>query len=150
MFEFIPKVREKILEGDIQFQNESIKAKDLMDDEHLQRVLGQRDLTSMMLGQFKIGHDISHNYGFDKFYIERKFILLTGDKQSVSSVLNETDLLKDKFKIIIISDIPGMGKSTLLSSLIIKQKKIKSSVWCIRINLNESLTALEVFKRKLG
>jgi hypothetical protein len=56
-----------------------------------------------------------------------------------SQVIIPENALMDEHvgRIVIISDVPGMGKSTLLSSLITKIQQNSAQKWQIRINLND-------------
>lgn len=63
--------------------------------------------------------------------------------------LSENDLVKeDRFKILIISDTAGSGKSMVTTSLSKKIQQDNNHCWVIRLNLNDCTKELEIEKEK--
>lgn len=69
--------------------------------------------------------------------IKKNIQQLSGDKPlSEKCILSESEMLRNwtSSKIVIVSDIPGMGKSALLTHLYEQIKKAQSHTWVVRIN----------------
>src|SRR5690606_1977076 len=64
-------------------------------------------------------------------------------REKINVAENEMIELFGMEKIIIISDTPGMGKTTVLSSLSRKIKAMKPNHWVIRIDLNDHTEVLD-------
>jgi hypothetical protein len=120
---------------EIKFQGEPIlleyvfNKKDLKNKiypELLSRIIKQEEVV--------IGNDIPISSGYNKeLYIPRELF------NSLRISVKELELInfKNGHRLVIISDTPGMGKSTLTTRLAVKLKEQNSNLWVFKIDLND-------------
>src|SRR5699024_3455908 len=66
------------------------------------------------------------------------------DINEINLLTEDTILMEsEKNKVMLLSDTPGMGKTTILSSLSRKIKNKKPNRWVIRVDLNDYSKVLE-------
>lgn len=88
-----------------------------------------------------VGKPIEYSAGYDQsYYIERTLNMNIGDgtvKTFSKNDFGELIAKADAEKIIVISDEAGRGKSTFLTHLALKIKKLKPERWIVKINLHD-------------
>jgi hypothetical protein len=65
-----------------------------------------------------------------------------------ATVWRPRTLLEGDSQVILVTDEPGMGKSTLLTYLARETRKIHPDIWIVRVNINNYTRKLQEFKAK--
>lgn len=96
---------------------------------------------------FNIGPSIPTSRGYDiKYFVERTFTVVEKHKRRIFEPKHfEKFFSLAKFhRMMIISDDAGMGKSTVLSHIALKTKKLLPDHWIVKVNLYEHIEALKL------
>ncbi|XP_022819092.1 uncharacterized protein LOC111351402 [Spodoptera litura] len=124
---------------------------DMIIDEESAKLIDENILNNIIDGKLiKIGNKIiDYSYKKNKeFYIDRivsRNEKLEEEVLEVKEVMTQTlyDLHDD---VVLITALPGMGKSTLMTHLSLKTKEVNPKLWILRINLLEHTKALSDWK----
>ncbi|GAB6022974.1 hypothetical protein CHUAL_007070 [Chamberlinius hualienensis] len=126
--DFVDEFQNKLLEKDVLFQGNKVKFGILIDKDCFNLVKSEI-ITKLINDEVLIGKKPPLSYDYDEsLYVERKFTL------SSDSELSEIELV-DKLsdcRLVIISSVAGMGKTTILTKL----TTLIKNHWLIRIDLN--------------
>lgn len=129
--------QDHILSKMVRFQGKDVQLNQMVDkpiackfiDEH--HLLKLLDEETISIGDEKAFTSIGY---VEDYYIERRFC----PEHNPKTVISEKKLDEFKEKIIILTSEPGVGKSTVLTSVAKHMKyKIFENVWIVRINLND-------------
>jgi len=140
-----------ILEKNVTFHGTEIKIEHLVKENDLRRLNAlDCDSVSLLLGNKKpsIGNPIGNP---PEYYIARTLEKVTNIKCGIhtESELRSTGgwrprtLLEGKEQIILVTDEPGMGKSTLLTHLEKQTRKCHPDIWIVRVNINKYVSILQ-------
>ncbi|CAH1642525.1 unnamed protein product [Spodoptera littoralis] len=120
---------------------------DIIIDEESAKLIDETMLNNIVDGKsIKIGNEyIDDNYEKNKkLYIDRRVTPKAGS-DNANRIRPQTlyDLDDD---VVLLTAVPGMGKSTLMTHLSLKTKKINPKLWILRINLLEHAKMLSDWK----
>lgn len=142
---FTPKNQPPELFAECDHLLNQILPEELNDDHDMITELIEED--SIIFGQ-ELQQAFEYN---SKTYIEQTFKIENDDEwgDDESTPITETDLLtKNTKKIIVISNVAGMGKTTVLTSLI-KKLKHEPNILCLRLNLNDCSSKLKALEEEM-
>ena len=150
--DFIPESRKKVLQNKVPFQKQTIPIGEIVHekDEAFMNLLLNSGLLENKIQN--LGNEISISKGYNiKYYIERNFHKRTEKETKKPDLILIQDLIDelkaDKHKkLILITDIAGMGKSTILTHISLEIKKANPHFWVERIDLNAHIKALKKHK----
>ncbi|KAH9631790.1 hypothetical protein HF086_005793 [Spodoptera exigua] len=133
-----------------QFQGIDVDLDSLIDEESA-KFINETMLNNIFDGKvIEIGKTVI-DYSYEKnkeFYIDRRVsrkVKQEEESLEVEEVMTQTlhDLHDD---VVLITALPGMGKSTLMTHLSLKTKEINPKLWVLRINLLEHTKTLSDWK----
>lgn len=133
--------QDKVLERPVNFQGRDISLNRLIDKDSASEIIDQASLSRLLEENIQIGDtrafsSIGYVGGEEGYYISRKF----HSQRIKTDILKEKDFSKPKAlaqKVAIIANDPGVGKSTVLTSIALRMKKESSALWVVRVNLND-------------
>ena len=135
-----------ILEKNVTFHGTKIQIEHLVKENDLRRLNAlDCDSVSLLLGNKKpsIGTPIGNP---PEYYIARTLEKVTNIKCGIhtdSELLSTRTLLESKEQIILVTDEPGMGKSTLLTHLEKEIRECRPDIWTVKVNINKYVSILQ-------
>lgn len=135
------KFQEKLMQSLVNFQGIEMKLEEILsDNSRAIETISMYDLITKQ--EIKIGQKIK--FGEEKMHIVRKFSILdpTSSNQKHDYKLSSFDDIL-KFKVVLLADKPGNGKSTELKIAAVKFKRQFPSFWSVYFDLKQHTKAFQ-------
>lgn len=136
--------QDNLLKRKVNWQGKYISLNEIINKKSASKIIDQASLSKLIeeeniqIGNTQAFSSIGYVGGEEGYYIPRTFYAIlssTADADRDENYFKKPKTLGQQ--VIIVADIAGMGKSTVLTSIAQVMKKESPALWIVRINLND-------------